>query len=324
MDGKLLAKARERLAETREQNRREELRRRKEVYSRDARIKEIDTRLRGIMAEVFGAALGSGADVKALERESLDLQVERAERLTALGHPADYLDEIADCPKCRDSGYVMGHMCSCLKELYDREVAASLSSLMLMGDESFERFDLSYYDGEKNARTGVSPRECMEMVYKTCRTYAETFAPGSMDLLLRGGPGLGKTFLSACIARVVSQKGFSVVYESAGAAFEAFEDKRFARDGDAAGTVERMLSCDLLILDDLGTEMPGGVTNGALYAILSRRLAGKKSMIISTNLSAAELARRYTPQIASRIEGEFEELEFAGSDIRAIKKARER
>ena len=164
----------------------------------------------------------------------------------------------------------------------------------------------------------------MEMVYKTCRTYAETFAPGSMDLLLRGGPGLGKTFLSACIARVVSQKGFSVVYESAGAAFEAFEDKRFARDGDAAGTVERMLSCDLLILDDLGTEMPGGVTNGALYAILSRRLAGKKSMIISTNLSAAELSRRYTPQIASRIEGEFEELEFAGSDIRAIKKARER
>ena len=143
MDGKLLAKARERLAETREQTRREELRRRKEVYSRDARIKEIDARLRGIMAEVFGAALGSGADVKALERESLDLQVERAERLTALGHPADYLDEIADCPKCRDSGYVMGHMCSCLKELYDREVAASLSSLMLMGDESFERFGLS-------------------------------------------------------------------------------------------------------------------------------------------------------------------------------------
>ena len=325
LDGKLLAKARERLAATKEENRREAQRRRAEIYAKAPEVREADARLRAIMVELFGAAMGSGGDVAALERESLDIQAKRAETLTALGYPSDYLDEIVCCEKCRDSGYVMGHMCSCLRELYEREVAQSLSSLMLMGDESFERFDLTYYDDTVNPRTRVSPRMCMETVLRACRTYAESFRPGSMNLLLRGGPGLGKTFLSACIARVVSEKGCSVVYQTAGDAVEAFEEKRFSRldGGEAAGTVERMLSCDLLILDDLGTELPGGVVAAALYSLINHRLTAKKSMIISTNLSEEELRRRYTPQIASRIEGEFEELEFAGSDIRAIKKERE-
>ncbi|MGI6028630.1 MAG: ATP-binding protein [Candidatus Heteroscillospira sp.] len=324
MDGKLLAQAREELAQIKQHNTDEATRRRAEVYRRAPRVRLMDKRLKEIMVEVFGAAMGQGGDIKALEQESLSLQAQRAEMLTAMGFGPDYLDELVSCPKCRDSGYVMGHMCSCLQELYDRQVAQSLSSLMLMGDERFENFDLSLYDDALNYKTGVSPRQCMAAVFNFCKTYAEHFAPGGINLLLRGGPGLGKTFLSACIARVVAGKGYSVVYESAGDAFEAFEEKKFSRyeDCDAAARVERMLTCDLLILDDLGTEMPGGFASGALYAILNKRISTKGSMIMSTNLSPEELRRRYTPQIASRIEGEFEALEFFGRDIRAVKKER--
>ena len=324
MDGQLLKRARESLAATKQKNIEEASRRRQEIYSRAPIVRQYDRRLKQIMVELFGCAMGGGKDVHLLEQESLDIQMRRAETLVYLGYSADYLDEIVSCEKCRDSGYVMGKMCSCLKELYDKEAANSLSDLMLMGDECFCSFDLGYYDDTVNPVTGVSPRRCMAMVAQTCRTYAEHFAPGSMNLLLRGAPGLGKTFLSACMARVISEKGYSVVYESAGDAFEAFEEKRFSRyeDSEAERKVQNMLQSDLLILDDLGTEVPGGMANAAFYSILNKRLASGGSMIISTNLSPEELKRRYTPQIVSRLEGEFEALEFCGRDIRAIKKER--
>ena len=276
------------------------------------------------MVEVLGVAMGSGGDLSALESESLDIQMHRAERLVEMGYSAEYLDELYTCKKCRDSGYVMGKMCSCLKELYDTEVAKSLSSLIKVGNECFESFDLRYYDDTISPRTGVSPRRCMETVFATCRAYADRFSPGSINLLLRGGPGLGKTFLSACIARVVAEKGFSVVYESSGHAFEAFEEKKFSRfdDTQAELRVSRMLTCDLMILDDLGTEMPGAFATSALYYLLNTRIGENRSTIISTNLSEDELRRRYSAQIASRIEGEFHNLEFSGRDIRAIKKER--
>ena len=324
MDGKLLKTARDTLAEIKQQNTMESQRRRREIYDRSPMVQQYDRRLRQIMVELFGSAMGSGKDVHELERESLELQERRSQLLTAMGYSANYLDEIVRCPVCRDSGYVMGKMCDCLKAEYDRAAARQLSDLVMMSGERFENFDLSYYDDGINACTGISPRKCMTMVLATCMTYAQHFAPGSINLLLRGGPGLGKTYLSACIARVVSEKGFSVVYESAGDAFEAFEEKRFSRldDGDAAAKVDRMLTADLLILDDLGTEMPGNLANAALYSLLNKRISAGKSTIISTNLSEDELHRRYTPQIASRIEGEFEPLEFCGRDIRAIKKER--
>ena len=322
MDGKLLKMARDHLAEVKQKNTAEAHRRRREVYDRSPLMQQYDRALRQIMAELFATAMDGSRDVHELEKRSLEIQANRANTLISLGYPANYLDEIVCCAQCRDTGYVMGKMCPCLKQQYEREAAKSLSDLMLMGDERFESFHLGYYDDVINPATGVSPRKCMEMVLAACKTYAGHFSPGSINLLFRGGPGLGKTFLSACIARVVSEKGYSVVYESTGDAVEAFEEKRFARyeDSDAVARVERILSADLLILDDLGTEIPGNSANAVLYSILNKRLAAGGSMIISTNLSAEELRRRYTPQIVSRIEGSFETLEFRGRDIRAIKK----
>lgn len=319
LDGKILAKARQQLESIHADNVAEHFLRQDRIYSRIPEIERIDLRLRSQMSELVGLTIRKAPDLaealKALESESLELQAKKAELLKEHGYGIDYLDDIYSCPKCKDTGFVQGNMCSCLKELYNRELTSELSVLLRSGDERFEDFDLSLY-GEAG--------EGMAIVFDTCREYAHSFSERSMNLLFQGGTGLGKTFLSACIARVVAQNGHSVCYDTAASALEAFEMKKFARDAEAAEKastrVERMLECELMILDDLGTEMLTQISISALYTLINTRLVEGKKTIISTNLTDAELARRYTPQICSRIDGEFLKLPFAGTDIRKLKK----
>ena len=154
--------------------------------------------------------------------------------------------------------------------------------------------------------------------------YAENFSDTSRNLLFQGGTGLGKTYLSACIARVVAARGFSVCYDTASAALDNYEKAKFNRDTEegaaAAVRIRRMESCDLMILDDLGTEMPTPMAQSALYTLVNSRLVNGKKTIVSTNLTNDELTKRYTPQIASRILGEFQCLPFLGTDIRRLKR----
>ena len=213
-------------------------------------------------------------------------------------------------------------MCDCLIRQYNREVTRELGALLRHGSESFESFDLTLYSDKYDERYGVVPRETMGKVFEICRRFAESFPNVSSNLLLQGDTGLGKTYLSACIARSVSDRGLSVCYDSAAAALDAFEQQKFARDSEAgraaAARVKNMLECDLMILDDLGTEMNTPMSVSALYTLINTRLVAGKKMIISTNCTDEELSRRYNPQICSRISGEFMRLPFAGRDIRQI------
>lgn len=319
LDGKLLARARENLENIHADNVAEHYLRQEKIYSRIPEIERIDTRLRTQMAELVGLTLRGGAElnaaIKALEDESLALQKKKAELLVERGYEMDYLDDIFSCKTCRDTGYFGGKMCSCLKALYNAEVTRELGTLLKNSDECFEKFDLSLYG---------DARESMEIVYNTCREYANSFSERSMNLMFQGGTGLGKTFLSACIARVVAGNGHSVCYDTASSALEAFETKKFSRDAqtaeNAAVKVERMLDCELMILDDLGTEMPTPMSVSALYTLINTRLVNGRKTVISTNLTDAELSKRYNPQICSRLEGEFTKLPFFGSDIRLTKK----
>ena len=325
-DGKLLARARTQLDLIRSDNQAEHQRRLSLVYARVPEIQRMDETMRRQMTELVRLTISHPVDLKerlaALEKDNLDIQMRRAELLVENGWPVEYLDDIYSCPKCRDSGVYEGGVCSCLEKLYNKELTKELGTLLQHGDESFERFDLNYYDAAPVG--GVSPRETMTMVLGACRKFADNFPAVSANLLFQGGTGLGKTYLSACIARVVANKGYSVCYDSAAAALEAFEVQKFSRDpeaGEAANArVRRMLDCDLMILDDLGTEMISSISASALYTLLNTRLVNGKKIIISTNCSDEELQKKYTPQIYSRIKGEFLRLPFVGRDIRLIRK----
>ena len=321
LDGRLLARARERLAQRREANLAEWERREAEAYAAAPELRHIDAQLRALIHDVIDCAGGGENAAEGLEhvrQESLRLCAEKAETLVAHGFPADYLDDLVSCTSCRDTGYRSdGEICFCLLRLYEEEKAKELTCVLKAGEESFGDFRLDYYKGKA--------RECMEQTLCAARAYAEGFGPDTGNLLLQGSTGLGKTFLSGCIARTVSAKGCSVVYETAQEAFAAFEEQKFSRDAEtyaaASEKVQRILNCELLILDDLGTELTTSFTQSALYNIINSRLSGSRKTVISTNLTDAELAARYLPQTVSRLNGEYETLLFLGEDIRAIRKA---
>ena len=323
-DGKLLARARAELEKRREDNRLEQQRRQSAVYARLPELRAIDAQLRAQMAELVRLTIAKDPGLRerldALREENLALQARRAELLRAAGYAEDWLDEIVSCPKCRDSGIYEGGVYSCLEKLYNAELTKELGTLLRQGDECFERFDLSLYPTAVDLRTGRLQRDIMRITFDVCKDYAEDFTSASPNLRFWGGTGLGKTFLSACIARVVAEKGFSVCYESAAAALECYERAKFRRDteegAEAARRVRRMEGCDLMILDDLGTEMLTPMSQSALYSLLNRRLVEGRPTIVSTNLDDEALSARYLPQISSRLLGEFKALPFVGEDIR--------
>ncbi len=322
LDGTLLRRAKEALDRRREENERANARRREEVYRRCPRIQRIDRELREGVASAVAAAFSRGTDpveaLNAVREANLELQEQRAMELVRLGLPVDYLDEKYICPKCRDTGYNGTELCSCLMELYREEQRRDLSQLLKLGEQTFDSFDLNLYDDRPDPATGASPRSVMAAVYDFCSEYARNFSKSSLNVFMQGGPGLGKTFLSTCIAKVVSERGWSVVYETAGAAFGKYEAEKFGRGDqeEARRDIRRMEGCDLLILDDLGTEFVSPFTVSALYTLLNTRLAAGRKTVISSNLTLRDLGERYSAPIMSRLTGEFYLLRFAGTDIR--------
>lgn len=328
-DGKVLRRAINRLEQQKQRHEAIQEARREEVYRRIPRIARIDAQLRESIIGIIGTALKNGADpvpaISVLRDKNLDLQAEREELLRSYGYPSGYLDFGPQCKKCGDTGYAGMEMCDCLKELYREEQIKELSNLLNLGSQSFDSFEFDLYSDKPWPGVGISPRENMELVYEVCLDYARKFGKYHLNnLLLCGGTGLGKTFLSACIAREVSNRGFSVVYDTAVNVFAQFEEQKFSRDSDdsrdAKDETRRYLACDLLILDDLGTEMTTSFIQSALYQIINSRLVSGRRTIINTNLSEQELQQRYTPQIASRILGEYRKLPFFGTDLRIVKK----
>ncbi|NBI10338.1 DNA replication protein DnaC [Colidextribacter sp. OB.20] len=330
-DANVLRRASQRLEDQSRQRRERTDRLRLEAYEREPRLEQLDRRLRGTMAGLVAAALRQGGDpvaaVQSVRRENQELQQERAVLLGGLGLPEDALDDRPACPLCRDTGWQGAKMCRCLKQLCAQEQIRELSKLLNLGEQSFDTFRIDYYSQAIYPGQGISPRENMEQNFNICWNYATKFGRVAIkNLLLSGAPGLGKTFLSACIARAVSESGFSVVYDTAVNIFSQFEARKFLRDSrdglDARDETRRYLNCDLLILDDLGSELTTQFTQSALYEVINTRLVGERHTVISSNLSIGEAAQRYAPQIASRLDGEYHTLEFFGDDIRLLKKNR--
>ena len=326
-DGKLMRRALARFDEDKQRRAQQMDRRRERLYAQIPRLEQIEQELRGTMSQIIASALGRGTDpvpaIRVIRDSNLALQRERRELLLAYGYAENYLDEEPHCPLCRDSGYRGSAVCECLQEYSAREQIAELSQLLNMGSETFETFDFRWYSSDC-AGTRRTPREVAERNFDICQDYAHQFSPRSGNLLLFGAPGLGKTFLSACIARVVSENGHSVVYDTAAHIFSQFEAEKFRHesDDDSEADVARYMNCDLLIMDDLGTEMLTTFVQSAIYQLVNTRLAKGKKTIINTNLTPDEIGRRYGAAVQSRLEGEYELLPFLGEDIRKLKRQR--
>ena len=304
MEGRLLARARAKQETLRAENRAEEDRRRREIAAKIPEIGRIDTALCANLSEMVRVAMRQSArTAQELEKESLALQEKRSALLMQNGYPKDYLDPIYSCPRCRDTGWTDGKICECVQKLYRAEQTRELAPLLKQGDETFENFRLDYYSPVAPA-SGVSPRAQMERVLRICRAYAESFGAQSPNLLFTGEPGLGKTFLSAAIARVVAAKGCGVAYDTASGLLASFEREKFSRDtdevSDAASRVRQLMSCDLLILDDLGTEFSSPFTVSCIYNIINGRMLAGRSTVVSTNLSQQELAAYRRAEQAER------------------------
>lgn len=303
--------------------------RRKEIYAKIPRICEIDRLLSNTAAAILRTALQNGTDptdaIAQLRQKNLKLQEERRDLLLQFHYPASYLDETPICPRCSDTGYIGTQPCECLKRRYTTRLTAELSTILPIREQNFEHFQMEYYPAVPDSRLGISPRENMEFNRDTCYKYAADFSLQSPNLLLYGSTGLGKTFLSSCIAKVVSEHGFSVAYDTSIRIFSTYESVKFssADAAEAARRIRKYEKCDLLIIDDLGTEMLTAFTISTLYGLLEERLMRHGPIIINTNLLPASFEKRYSPAIASRLNGEFIPLRFTGEDIRTIKRRKE-
>ena len=294
------------------------------VYRQLPRVRDIDVELRKSMVlatqAVFAGGENAQQSLEDVKAANLRLQSERA-KLIADAFGPDYLDEAPVCSHCGGVGYVGSTMCSCLDALCRQEQKKEIS-LLSCGDAGFEDFDLSYYPDRTIPGSSVTFRNVMNRTYQDCKTYAKTFQPGIGNLLFSGDTGLGKTFLSACIAKTVAEKGYWVVYESAVHLFENMEKAKFSGDPEAARDADKYSTCDLLIVDDLGTEMAGQFVTTALYTLINDRLLSGKSTIISTNLTGDDMEKRYSSQILSRLRGNYTRMAFVGDDVRILKTRR--
>lgn len=283
------------------------------------RAEEIRREQAGVGAKIAKAVL-SGRDAKSaleeLKSKNLMLQNEYGSLMREHGFTERLLAPQYSCSRCEDKGFINGKMCDCLKNLQKAIAYERLNVNLPLENCSFSAFSLDYYQGEH--------RRHMQRVYEYCQKYAESFRENSPSLFFKGRTGLGKTHLALAIANTVIAKGYGVIYSAVQNFAVSLEKERFERgeDWEISDTNSQLLSCDLLIIDDLGTEFSSSYVNAALYNLINTRLIAKKPTIISTNLSMKELEERYSERFASRIAGEYGRFEFVGSDIRLQKKER--
>jgi len=291
--------------------------RRAEVHTALPEIEKIDRELAATGFKIFDATLrGDMSKIEAINAENATLQSKRAIIMQAAGFVPDYTEIKYECEECGDTGTVGYAMCKCMRR---RLVEASIESSGmsdLIKRQNFDNFNLGYY----NQSPEINKR--MTTIYNFLKAYAENFdVSKSGNLALFGGTGLGKTHLSSAVAGAVIEKGNDVYYISATNVFADFEQKRFGNSSsyESTGEIDQYFTCDLLIIDDLGSEMINQFTVSCLYNVINSRLNHKKPTIISSNLTQEEFRKKYWDRISSRVFGEYLVLPFVGNDIRQQK-----
>ena len=295
--------------------------REEEIARKIPQIKELDIELRRLVGDALRLAASGKGGIKAATAvcaEGEKVALEKVQLLAEHGYPADYLSQTSACPACGDSGYIGDKMCPCFERDLKQIAYDELNMVAPSKLSSFGGFDLRFYSDAPQNNNEIVPRTHMKKIFDFAKEYAKTFSLSSKNLVMQGKTGLGKTHLSLSIAKEVLDKGWGVVYVSANNLFAKAEKERF-QNGSEQGYVDSVIACDLLILDDLGTEFKTQFTVSVLYNIINTRQNEGRPTIVSTNLSPEELYEEYSDRIISRLLGASQLLIFLGSDIRQMK-----
>lgn len=301
------------------------LERKREIHSLIPEYTELEHIIGDLSLNVAQAALdGKKTDIEKLNRDIRTITKKKKALLIRYGFSADYLDPVYECRDCKDTGYVGDEKCHCFEKKIAEYLYQQSNLQEVLEKENFSCFSEEYYpDDYIEESTGLTPRDNIRNIYETALHFSRNFHETQDNLLLYGNTGVGKTFLTHCIAKEVLDRFHTVVYLTSLDLFDILEKNKFDRGSEPKENsiaVSYLLNCDLLILDDLGTELSNSFTSSQLYQVIDTRLVRQKSTIISTNLSFDDLRERYSERIFSRITSRYSLLKLTGDDIR-LKKA---
>ena len=294
-----------------------------EVYTKLPEFKSLDDSI-SILSVQYGKKLlnGDPTALSSLKEELALLRASKKKLLTSAGYPENYLEPVYECPDCKDTGYIGNVKCRCFKRAITKLLYEQSNLKGILESENFDTFCLDYYsDRQVDPKTGKTSRAIMEHAYQTCKNFVQNFGHTSDNIFLYGDVGVGKTFLSHCIAKELMDSAYSVIYFTAAGLFDILAENTFGKRQDKDSDVfEHIYDCDLLIIDDLGTELPNSFTVSQLFICLNERILRQKSTIISTNLALEDIKSIYSERTFSRISSNYTILRITGDDIRIQKK----
>lgn len=298
--------------------------RKNEIYEAIPKIKEIDDEIASSSLEAARCRIKNvPVNMEEITKHNNRLISEKRHLLVSHGYPEDYLKPVYDCPICKDTGYVDGKQCVCLKQKVIDELYNQSTIKQILEKENFSTFSLEYYSRENDGIHKHTPYENASNVLEKCKAFTEDFESKRPGVLIYGETGLGKTFLSNCIAKALLDKGHTVLYLTSINLFENILSDIIignTKEKDRLMLYDYIYNCELLIIDDLGTEILNTFVNSQLFEIINIRNSKSLSTLISTNLNMHELSERYTERIMSRIVADFAVFQLYGSNIRYAKR----
>ena len=298
--------------------------RRKEIYARLPVVRQLEAEIAERSVACAKKLLeGDKSVLDRLKEDLRDLREQKALIIRAAGYPDDYLELHYRCPDCRDTGLIDGRKCHCFLQAQMKLLHAQSNLEDVLERENFKALSYEYYDDtEILPQLGITNAAYMRRVVAGCREFVRDFDKKHDNLLFTGSTGVGKTFLTNCIARELMDDFHSVIYLTASDLFDVFSRNKFDYDNaeDMKDMYRFILDCDLLIIDDLGTELNNSFTSSQLFYCINERMNMSRSTIISTNLTLARLRDSYTDRVTSRIMSGYRIIPLYGGDIRLLKK----
>ena len=294
----------------------------KELHKRAPELLEIDHSIAQLSVDSARRLFDGDKDaIDNLKKQIAALRLRKRQIINSLGYPASYLDAFYTCPDCKDTGYINGKRCHCFTQQALDIIYAQSNIKEILTSENFDNFTFDYYSAvEVNPATGLTSLDTARMAYNICQDFVNDFDNRFSNLYFYGDTGTGKTFLSNCIARELLNKGHSVIYFTAFQLFDILSRGIFDKDNKAMAAHQNIFDCDLLIIDDLGTELANSFTTSQFFLCINERILRKKSTIISTNLNMAQIADIYSERVLSRISSSYTIIKMFGDDIRMKKR----